>query len=59
MAQPKSDRDQTASRPILTVYKGTVKPGEFHKHKPLRSSEPRRGGLQPSSPQAGHTPKDP
>jgi hypothetical protein len=55
MAQPKNERGQTVNSSTLAVYKGKVKPGEFHKHTPLRRSEPRREGSQPSSPQTGHT----
>ena len=55
MAQPKSESGQAVNTATIAVYKGKVKPGEFHKHKPLRRSEPRREGSQPSSPQTGHT----
>jgi hypothetical protein len=51
MSQPKSDTRQAENRTVA-VYKGTVKPGEFHKHKPLRRSEPiPEEGSQPSSQQ--------
>ena len=58
MAQPKSESGQAVNTATIAVYKGKVKPGEFHKHKPLRRSEPPHEGSQPSSPQTEHTGAD-
>lgn len=60
MAAPKSEAGRTVNRSTFTLYKGKVKPGEFHRHKPLRRSEPRtEEGPQPSSPQTIDPMKNP